>query len=270
MTDQSLDSILSGKGETAPAPDTETKETETTQATETTEAAESETAETQESDGQKTVPLAALHAEKQKAKRYTEQIADFEKRIGESNAAWERRFTQLLERLTPQQQQPEQKPDFFADPEAATRGIVSPHIQQVQNLVYANAREVANGLDGEDKVLEAQAAFDAARANGSLDPADYHKVMNSPNPFRAAVRWHKRTSVLKEIGDDPEKYRERVKAEILAELQSNGHQPNGGERPAPVMPTNLATARNVGSRSGPAWSGPPSLNDIFDRKSPAA
>ena len=40
------------------------------------------------------------------------------------------------------------------------------------------------------------------------------------------------------------------------------------QRPAPVFPSNLAGARNVGSRSGPAWSGPPSLDDIFDRSQP--
>ena len=34
---------------------------------------------------------------------------------------------------------------------------------------------------------------------------------------------------------------------------------------ATVAPSNLAGARNVGTRSGPAWSGPASLNDIFDR-----
>jgi hypothetical protein len=32
-----------------------------------------------------------------------------------------------------------------------------------------------------------------------------------------------------------------------------------------VMPSNIAGARNVGSRTGPAWSGPPSLQDIFAR-----
>jgi hypothetical protein len=35
---------------------------------------------------------------------------------------------------------------------------------------------------------------------------------------------------------------------------------------APVFPSNLAGARNVGSRRGPEWGGPPSLQDIFDRR----
>lgn len=33
-----------------------------------------------------------------------------------------------------------------------------------------------------------------------------------------------------------------------------------------AMPSNFAGARNVGGRSAPAWSGPPTLEDIFDTK----
>ena len=32
-----------------------------------------------------------------------------------------------------------------------------------------------------------------------------------------------------------------------------------------AMPSNFANARNVGARSGPAWTGPTPLDDIFDR-----
>ena len=42
------------------------------------------------------------------------------------------------------------------------------------------------------------------------------------------------------------------------------------QRFAHATPSNLAGARNVGSRSGPAWSGPASLNDIFDRRKPVS
>jgi hypothetical protein len=35
------------------------------------------------------------------------------------------------------------------------------------------------------------------------------------------------------------------------------------DRPATVMPSNLSSARNVGSRNGAAWSGPTPLKDIF-------
>jgi hypothetical protein len=52
-----------------------------------------------------------------------------------------------------------------------------------------------------------------------------------------------------------------------------GWSPDGGSMQpqqaqparAPVFPSNIAGARNVGQRRGPEWSGPPSLSDIFDR-----
>ncbi|WP_457797626.1 hypothetical protein [Methylocystis sp. S23] len=69
---------------------------------------------------------------------------------------------------------------------------------------------------------------------------------------------------MSEIGSDPASYREKLKAELLAELQNEGQKTQQAQKPA--MPSNFATGRNVGSRSGPAWSGPPSFEDIFDRR----
>ena len=89
-------------------------------------------------------------------------------------------------------------------------------------------------------------------------------MVNSPNRYAAAVQWHKRQQVAAEIGDDPVAFREKVKAELLAELQQKTETEQPAQ-PAPVMPSNLATNRNVGARSGPAWGGPPTLGDIFKR-----
>ena len=70
-----------------------------------------------------------------------------------------------------------------------------------------------------------------------------------------------------EIGSDPAAYKaklaEEIRSQLMAEFQQ-GQQP-AAQRAAPVMPSNFATGRNVGARSGPAWSGPPSLDDIFKR-----
>jgi hypothetical protein len=100
--------------------------------------------------------------------------------------------------------------------------------------------------------------------------AVYDRVMSSPSPYLALVDWHKRQVAAAEIGDDPAAYREKLKAEILAELQSDvssrapaQQQPAAARTPA-AMPSNFATGRNVGARSGPSWSGPQPLKEIFD------
>src|SRR6185503_12259288 len=95
----------------------------------------------------------------------------------------------------------------------------------------------------------------------TLDQADYQKVVSSPNRYAAAVQWHKAQLAKAEIGDDPAAFRAKIEAEILAKhgLTQEGGAAQQQQKPA-VMPSNLAGARNVGSRSGPAWSGPPSLD----------
>ena len=262
----SLDSILSRGG--AAMPQTEQPPTQETTPPAPTEqsaepAAETPTAEQEPgTDGQTTVPVAALHAERQKVKRYTEQIASFEQKLNESNAQWERRINQLLERI-PQQQQ--QRPDFFADPDAAVQQAISPVLQHINNMREENSRNIAEIRHGEETVT---AAFQAMEQGMQSDPAvrgEYQRIMNSRDPWGELVRWHKRNSALQEIGDDPAAYKERIKAEIQAELQQGNSQQPAQQRPG-VMPSNLAGARNVGSRSGPAWGGPPSIGSIFDMK----
>lgn len=218
-------------------------------------------------DGTRMVPHQALHAERQKVRRYTEEVADFRKALAETNAAFERRMGQLVEAIAPRQGPPP-PPDFFDNPEAATRHsvveTVSPEFERINQTLHAFARDQAIGRFDESKVNDAEQAFLGALRAGQLDPADYRRVVGSANRYAEAVRWHQRQTARAEIGDDPAAYRSRLEAElreqILAELGSGG-----AHRFAQLAPSNLAGARNVGSRGGPAWSGPASLNDIFDR-----
>lgn len=270
---ESLDNILRRE----PASVQETQEQTTQTAETTTEGAAEQTTEqqTETTEGEQTAesgkpPIGAIRqAEREKAtKRYTEQVADFDKRLSEQNEAWERRFTKLLETVKPPQQQQQQPPDFFENPNGAVLHTVAPQMDEFRGVMMHNSRLIAEGRHGEDLVQSADAAFTQAYEGGKLDPADYQRVIRSPNIYDAAVKWHQRQKAIEEIGPDPSAYRERLKAELMAELGAQGgQQQNGGQQQqaAPVMPSNLATARNVGARSGPAWGGPKSLNDIFKR-----
>ena len=272
-----LDSILSGGGEAVSGQTTQTPEADASRTGEgdshasaghddldahaDTDAAEAAR------DGMRMVPHQALHAERQKVRRYTEEVADFRKALAETNAAFERRMGQLVEAISPRQGPPP-PPDFFDNPEAATRhsvvATVSPEFERINQTLHAFARDQAIGRFDEPKVNDAEQAFLGALRAGQLDPADYRRVVGSANRYAEAVRWHQRQTARAEIGDDPAAYRSRLETElreqILAELGSGGAQ-----RFAQLAPSNLAGARNVGTRAGPAWSGPASLNDIFDR-----
>lgn len=266
-----LDNILSGDSNAVPATNEQETVTQVEAGESQQEQPEAETTEG-EQQGQRMVPQQALHAEKQKVKRYTEEVADFRKQLTESNAAWERRMAELVKAVTPKQEAAA-PPDWFENPEAATqnavRSSVSPQFEQINQQLLAIARDNAETRFTPETVNEAEQAFISAMNSQKLDPADYQKVVTSPNRYAAAVQWHKRQLAQAEIGDDPAAFRAKVEAEILAK-----HGITPGEQPAApaaraVMPSNLAGARNVGARSGPAWSGPSTIDDIFNRARPS-
>jgi hypothetical protein len=264
---ETLDNILSRRGEAMPQgeqPETQQQETQAPVEAQqpTQETTETEQAEEQ-LDGQKSVPSEALHAERQKVKRYTEEVASIREEIARRDQAWEQRINKLLEAQRPQQE----PPNIYENPDAAIAHAMQPHMDRVQQVLLANSQLAAQAAYGKDRVTEADAAFSKAVEARQVDPADFQRVLNSPNVFAAAVEWKARQDALAEIGDDPASYKERLKAEFLAEMQQNGSGAvtNNGQ-PKPVMPSNLAAARNVGSRTGPNWGGPPSIADIFNRK----
>jgi len=260
-----LEDILSGR-DSAPVEDikevTEAKAVEAEQ-----EAPEAPTDELPE--GQTTVPVAALQAERQKAKSYKEQVAAFEQRLAEQNSVWEQRLNQLFATLTPQQQMEAPKaPDFWEAPETAIdyrlNQTVAPLAGQLQQMREDFSKMQAIDKHGQQAV---DAAFsEIARMRNSGDPsfpAEYQRIMSSPHPYGTLVEWHRKRQAVAEIGDDPAAYKEKLKAELLAELQAS--PPPSPSVPAATMPSNFATSRNVGSRSGPAWSGPQTIGDIFKR-----
>jgi hypothetical protein len=221
-----------------------------------------------ESSDQTMVPKAALDEARGKARRYTEEVTAVRERLG-SLEQQNQRLMQMLAQNQQRQNPPPPPPDWYENPEGATLHAVQraygQYLQQLQQarqeqeqMLHANARMIAESRYDEATVNAAEQAFMEAIQKQSLEPADYDKVVRSPNRYAAAVAWYKRQQAQQEIGDDPTAYREKVRAEILAEM--NGGQ--GGGR-APTMPSNFAGARNVGSRSGPAWSGPKALTDIF-------
>lgn len=262
-----LDQILSGQGAIASEAPEVVKETPAvTEQAQAGQVTDDNLHEGEESEhGQRMVPQQALHAEKQKVKRYTEQVADFEKKLTEREAAWERRFEQLIGVVKPKE--PElQAPEFWDKPEDFVKAQLSPVTQQIQQQREEFSQLMAVEKHGADTVSAAYAALEAELRSNPAAGAQYQSIMKSAHPYGALVEWHKRAQAQAEIGSDPEAYkaklREELKAEFLAETQGGTQQ---AQTPAPVMPSDLASVRNVGNRSGPAWSGPQSLNDIFKR-----
>lgn len=263
MTD-SLENILASKpAEAVIAQEETTQETVQQESTEATpeasaETTTQETAPEGENAGQtKMVPHEALHAEKQKVKRYTEQVASFEQTLKERDQAWERRFNQMLEKLGPKQEAPQV--DWYADPQAAfQQGLsqaVSPIEQKLANFEFQIMRMSAEQRYGADKIREFEAFAEEAAKRGDPEiQALAVEMRSSSDPIGVGLKWYEKKTF------DPDAERERIKTQLLEEMKLQQTQ-----QPSSVMPSNLSGVRNVGSRSGPQWGGPPTLDDIFKR-----
>jgi hypothetical protein len=270
---ESLDTILSGREAASATDKQDTTTTAVDSTAEQTTEQTTEATETEQPGEPGKPPIGAIRqAEREKAtKRYTEQVADFDKRLAETNAAWDRRFTQLLETVKPKAE-PKAAPDWYVEPDAAFEHKfaqrAAPEFERINGAMLHNSRLIASQLHTEEVVTAADNAFSQAVVNRTIDPADYQRVLGSPNIYDAVAKWHKSKLAQEEIGPDPVAYKAKLEAEIRAKLEAELGQPetvtNGAARPA-VMPSNLATARNVGARSGPAWAGPTPLANIFKR-----
>jgi hypothetical protein len=263
----SLDSILSGAEANATADATASEALEHAREARPQAAEPRELHDNPQQDHEPaSVPVAALREERDKGrKRYTEAVESFERKLAEQNAAWESRMGQLVGALRASQEPQNAPPDFFADPDQAVDRRIAAALQPVaasqQQIMERMSQQFALQSHGAETV---QTAYDALEARIAQDPraalGDYQRIMSSHDPWSELVRWHGKDSVLREIGDDPAAYRARLKAELLEELTGGAH----GSRRAPLLPTNLAGARNAGRRE-PAWGGPLHLQDIFDR-----
>lgn len=178
----------------------------------------------------KHVPLAALEAERKGRQDWKEKAIRYEEEL---KALRERSQQQPQ---VPQQDQQPVDPIFNARLDFSEALVRSKH---------DDAEEVVNYF------------IDKAKAN----PALVAQCFQSRFPWEFAYEQGKRMKTMEEMGD-PAAYRERVRAEILAELQQS--QPTQAAASAPPIPQSLASARSSAARSAPSFSGPQPLKNLFE------
>jgi len=278
-----LESILSGQANSSVPETTQTTPPADTGPAEPQASGASEIDDDPEPTGDHRglVPVSALRAERSKkkevAKRYTEQVAEFQQRLEQQNAEWERRLTQVFGAI--QQQQPAAPPpveaapppDIWDDPNAYVQRGVQEALSPVEQQLKSLQRGMAEMQLTREAVAEAEQVFNMAAARGQIDPEVHRRINSSANPWAAAVQWLNHVRAMSEIGDDPAAFRARVAEEerqrVLAEMGVDAGQAGGQQviPPAPrtAMPSNSAPGTNVGARSGRPWSRPQPIADIF-------
>lgn len=206
------------------------------------------------------VPLAELLAEREKRQRFESQVAQMQAHFAQMQAQRE--------------QQP--APDFFADPETYIRQQLTPVESRFQDMqanmhqmMMHNARMSAAAILGADKVKAAEAAFNEAVQNQTIDAVIAQRINGSANPFESAVTWHQQQIVLKEVGSDPAAYKQRLLDDAMKDptfiarvieaqrLQATGSQPG---RPRTVT---LPSANRASAAPGADDDGPDDAVDAF-------
>ena len=118
-----------------------------------------------------------------------------------------------------------------------------------QQLEQQLARQKWQDYDAKIELFKQEAAS---------NPFLVEQVRQAPNPAEYAYNVASQIAVARQYGSEAPPSREEMEAKIRAEIMSEI-----GMKPAQSAPTTLATQRSVGSRSGPAWSGPKAITDIF-------
>lgn len=148
------------------------------------------------------------------------------------------------------QPQPQQ-PDYFENPEAAVQHHVQPIQQQLLQQKLDMSRFTAEQQFGPELVQQAYDYFDA-------NPAASQALRGHASPFHAAVQEFQKVQIANEVGNDPAAYREKVRAEVAAELRKElvAKQTAAAVAQAPSM----ADETSIGGRGAPA----PTLTSLDD------
>lgn len=168
---------------------------------------------------------------------------------------------EALQKEIRQQQQPKEPekpaPSIWEDDQAWQEHFGGQLVNQsVQQSVYQARLQMSEMLMAEQHEDFADIKQQLVEFVGANPTINQH-VAESSHPWRTAYQAFKNQRTMQELGAvDVDSLRNKLREEILAELQA--------QTPAtPNVPKSLSTKRSVGSRSGPSWSGPTSLDELL-------
>jgi hypothetical protein len=152
----------------------------------------------------------------------------------------ERRVRQeLQQRLQPAQQPQQQGPDFetrfFSNPQEVLNEVTQNFAHQLATVRLENDLNLAEIRHGTDVFKTAFDSYMQTVGDGN-NLALYQRVMSSESPGEEIMRWHREHTLLQETGGDVNSFREKLRQEILAELQAGGQPQVQPQRQAADAP----------------------------------
>lgn len=198
-------------------------------------------------DDSPTVPRKALIDERNKRQTLEGQLEEVNRRLAS---------------MTPQvpTQQPQVKPDQWDDPEGHERWLIEQAggvAEQRAVVAFQRQHVIMSAEAAKAKYPDYLEKVDVFERLSTENPGLSAQMFSHPSPAEFAYQTAKTHEEVSQYGSlDEWKAAEKVKweAEALERLKAT--------LPSNAPPT-LSTERNVGSRSGPAWSGPKPLGELL-------
>jgi hypothetical protein len=168
----------------------------------------------------------------------------------------EQRAKELEDRLRALEQPPEPPASLFEDEhkwqEQFGTHVVSTAVQQATFNSKLDMSEMM--------VRQANPDFDEMKETFlslvEQNPGLRQQALEDPHPWNKAYQIAKNHKAMKDLGaTDVESLRAKIRAEVEAEFTAN-----------PVVrraPVTISNEQNVGSRAGPAWGGPRSIEELL-------
>lgn len=184
----------------------------------------------------KHVPLAALEAERKGRQDWKERAI---------------RYEEELKAIKAQQQ--------TAAQQAAPQQPMDPVARVEQQMV--NERFNTSEMLMRDKHADLDEVVDTFSQAAKQNPALLAQLQMARHPWEFAYKEGKRLQAMAELGDDPSAYEAKIRAKIMAELQS---QPVQAAASAPPIPQSLASARSSATRTASSFTGPAPIQSLFE------
>jgi hypothetical protein len=152
---------------------------------------------------------------------------------------------------------PAPAPSIWEDEQGAFQHFGGQVVNQAVQQATFNAR-----LDmSEMMARQANPDFEDMKAEflqmAQQNPVIAQQALADAHPWQKAYQIAKNARTMNELGaTDIQSLEAKIREQVMAEMQAQTPA-------APRIPPSLSTSRNVSSRNGPPWSGPPSLGELL-------
>lgn len=175
------------------------------------------------------------------------------KAVRDENKELKARLAEMEAKANPPEP-PKPIPSVFEDEDGFRDEFGSQVVTHAVSQATLNAR-----LDmSEMLVRQANPDFEDVKAEflelAKANPSLREQALADPHPWDKAYQIAKNHKAMQELGAvNVTDLREKLKAELMAEMQTTPQS----------LPPTLSNERNVGQRTGPAWTGPKPLSELL-------